>query len=474
MFWFEEDSCPGGDDGLFQNGGKKLQPVKVLKSKILSGRQAPKQRTPLSRRASCREASTTERSPAFERSGSLRALPSLPPRGLRRGSLLSPSLGEVGNPHLDGVAPGFHHGGAPNMASTKNNAASNAPSSPRPDRGLFLNLTGALFGEGKLQQVLSPTRTGETFFGKSTNAEKARKASTPGGSSQLGGGEDVFTQFSQYGSRAHLAQPDPQPTEQNCGTRRKTSFDQVRSSEHRRHRKTDTKGRCRSREKSCEEVVIRVTDTDLEPDLVQTNQLQTSCLVAPRQQQQEQQHEQEEKEHTQHESPAKSLQDILPKSNSSSHCHPIEGHRHDDGPGQNLSHQDPSAGHPQGHPDTPANHDQDAFVAQNPSHRNALGHNAHGVSGRWAKKKAPKMPPLHLGGDVGAGADDDDVDVDFDGVHKGGEAHTTESIRTGFKDAKVVKGLGDKVISDDDTNHQDNDENDYLTVSGNDNCKSRF
>ena len=76
------------------------------------------------------------------------------------------------------------------------------------------------------------------------------------------------------------------------------------------------------------------------------------------------------------------------------------------------------------------------------------------------------MPPLHLGGDVGAGADDDDVDVDFDGVHKGGEAHTTESIRTGFKDAKVVKGLGDKVISDDDTNHQDNDGNDDLTVSG--------
>ena len=83
------------------------------------------------------------------------------------------------------------------------------------------------------------------------------------------------------------------------------------------------------------------------------------------------------------------------------------------------------------------------------------------------------MPPLHLGGDVGAGADDGDVDVDFDGVHKGGEAHTTESIRTGFKDAKVVKGLGDKVISDDDTNQdQDNDENDDLTVS--DDCKSRF
>ena len=77
------------------------------------------------------------------------------------------------------------------------------------------------------------------------------------------------------------------------------------------------------------------------------------------------------------------------------------------------------------------------------------------------------MPPLHLGGGVGAVADDDDdVDVDFDGVHKGGEAHTTESIRTGFKDAKVVKGLGDKVISDDDTNQQDNDENDDLTVSG--------
>ena len=199
--------------------------VESFKKSKLAGRQVPKQRTPLSRRASCREASTTERSPAFERSGSLRALPSLPPRGLRRGSLLSPSLGEVGNPHLDGGGP-HHHGGAP-MASTKNspanNAASNAPPSPRPDRGLFLNLTGALFGEGKLQQVLSPTRTGETFFGKSTSGEKARKASTPGGSNQLGGGEDVFTQFSQYGSRAHLAQPDQAP-EPPSGIRRKTSF----------------------------------------------------------------------------------------------------------------------------------------------------------------------------------------------------------------------------------------------------------
>ena len=37
--------------------------------------------------------------------------------------------------------------------------------------------------------------------------------------------EDVFTQFSQYGSRAHLAQPDP-PEPITSGTRRKTSFDQ--------------------------------------------------------------------------------------------------------------------------------------------------------------------------------------------------------------------------------------------------------
>merc|ERR550534_1716126 len=245
------------------------------------GRQVPKQRTPLSRRASCREASTTERSPAFERSGSLRALPSLPPRGLRRGSLLSPSLGEVGNPHLDGGGPNLH-GGTP-MASTKNspanNAASNAPPSPRPDRGLFLNLTGALFGEGKLQQVLSPTRTGETFFGKS--GEKARKASTPGSAQ-----EDVFTQFSQYGSRAHLAQPDP-PEPITSGTRRKTSFDQgLRSSEHRRHRKTDAKGRCRSREKSCEGVVIRVTDTEVEAKAEpSSNLLQESRFAAPKQQQ---------------------------------------------------------------------------------------------------------------------------------------------------------------------------------------------
>ena len=69
------------------------------------------------------------------RSCSLRALPSRP---ARRGSLLSPSLGEAGAREGEG-----------------------APPSPRPDRGLFLNLTGALFGEGKLTQVLSPTRTGE-------------------------------------------------------------------------------------------------------------------------------------------------------------------------------------------------------------------------------------------------------------------------------------------------------------------------
>ena len=46
--------------------------------------------------------------------------------------------------------------------------------------------------------------------------------------------------------------------------------------------------------------------------------------------------------------------------------------------------------------------------------------------------------------------DDDDVDEeddddDEDSVVKGGEGRTTESIRTGLKDARVVKGLGDKV-----------------------------
>ena len=78
------------------------------------------------------------------------------------------SLGEVAHTHLDGGAHATH--GAPMASNTKNssnspnnnnnnnnapNNASNAPPSPRPDRGLFLNLTGALFGEGKLQQVIS-------------------------------------------------------------------------------------------------------------------------------------------------------------------------------------------------------------------------------------------------------------------------------------------------------------------------------
>ena len=80
------------------------------------------------------------------------------------------SLGEVAHTHLDGGAHATH--GAPMASNTKNssnspnnnnnnnnnnapNNANNAPPSPRPDRGLFLNLTGALFGEGKLQQVIS-------------------------------------------------------------------------------------------------------------------------------------------------------------------------------------------------------------------------------------------------------------------------------------------------------------------------------
>ena len=361
-----------------------------------------KQRTPLSRRASCREASTSERSPAFERSGSLRALPSLPPRGLRRGSLLSPSLGEVGKPQVDGGAPNLD-GGAPMPSTAKNNNPA-APPSPRPDRGLFLNLTGALFGEGKLQQVLSPTRTGETFFGKSTSGEKGRKGWSPGGSSAwTAGGEDVFTQFSQYGSRAHLAQPDP--PEPSSGSRRKTSFEQLRSSEHRRQRKTETKGRCRSREKSMEEVVIRVTDTEQEQQLVQpnTNPIQASCLVPHQQQQQQQEppHKEPEQEFPpQFESKTKILQqEALQKSNSNSHSHPAGDPQHGDAPGHNRSHQDTVA-NPQVHPNT-SNH-QDAVTAQSQSHRNALAHNVgqnpDGASGHWAKKKAPKMPPLHLGG----------------------------------------------------------------------------
>ena len=41
--------------------------------------------------------------------------------------------------------------------------------------------------------------------------------------------------------------------------------------------------------------------------------------------------------------------------------------------------------------------------------------------------------------------DEEDDDDDEDNVVKGGEGRTTESIRTGLKDARVVKGLGDKV-----------------------------
>ena len=41
--------------------------------------------------------------------------------------------------------------------------------------------------------------------------------------------------------------------------------------------------------------------------------------------------------------------------------------------------------------------------------------------------------------------EEDDDDDDEDSAVKGGEGRTTESIRTGLKDARVVKGLGDKV-----------------------------
>ena len=146
------------------------------------------------------------------RSGSLRALPNQPTRPIRRGSLLTSALGEAGAGREGGASP-------------------TAPPSPRPDRGLFLNLTGALFGEGKLQQVLSPTRTGDTFFSKTTPlsrapSEKGRRkgSATP---SQLG--EDLFTQFSQYGSRAHLCQPDTEPS-----SVRKLSSEQPRHPEQRR------------------------------------------------------------------------------------------------------------------------------------------------------------------------------------------------------------------------------------------------
>merc|ERR1719319_952155 len=218
-----------------------------------------KERTPLFRRASCREAGA-ERSPAFERSGSLRALPNQPTRPIRRGSLLTSALGEAGAGREGGASP-------------------TAPPSPRPDRGLFLNLTGALFGEGKLQQVLSPTRTGDTFFSKTTPlsrapSEKGRRkgSATP---SQLG--EDLFTQFSQYGSRAHLCQPETEPS-----SVRKLSSEQPRHPEQRRHRKPEGKVRCRSREKSCEAVVIRVTDTEVEQDVPEPAQAPLKHVPLPK------------------------------------------------------------------------------------------------------------------------------------------------------------------------------------------------
>ena len=167
--------------------------------------------------------------------------------------------------------------------------------------------------------------------------------------------------------------------------------------------------------------MIRVTDTEAEPDLVKQNlnPLQTSRLVAPQQQSQalQQQHhhyQPQQQQHLQQQHHKEAEQEVHPqfdpkvklqKANSNSHCQPAEdaqqGHQGEAPGHQSQSHHD-LLGHLQGHPDTATSqnvsHNQDAAATQSQSHRNALGHDPDGVSGRWAKKKAPKMPPLQLGG----------------------------------------------------------------------------
>ena len=65
------------------------------------------------------------------------------------------------------------------------------------------------------------------------------------------------------------------------------------------------------------------------------------------------------------------------------------------------------------------------------------------ISNFEEKKLTKKLGKSEL--KINDDVDDEDDDDDEDSVAKGGEGRTTESIRTGLKDARVVKGLGDKV-----------------------------
>ena len=135
-----------------------------------------------------------------------------------------------------------------------------------------------------------------------------------------------------------------------------------------------------------------MTDTEVEPS---SNLLQECRFAAPKQQQQ-QQKEPDSDAHPHFEPKPRISAESLPKSNSNPQCR-LADNSEQAYPGDASNYQE-------GHPDSvsQALNPQDAAIPQN-GNRYALSHQigpkSDGSSVRWAKKKAPKMPPLHLRGD---------------------------------------------------------------------------
>ena len=141
-----------------------------------------------------------------------------------------------------------------------------------------------------------------------------------------------------------------------------------------------------------------MTDTEVEVKAEpSSNLLQLSRLAEPKQQQQLQQKEPDSDAHPNFEPRPRISAESLPKSNSNPQCRLADY--------SEQVHSGDASNYQEGHPDSVSQvlNPQDAAIPQNQGHRNALGHQigpkSDGSSVRWAKKKAPKMPPLHLGGD---------------------------------------------------------------------------
>ena len=140
-----------------------------------------------------------------------------------------------------------------------------------------------------------------------------------------------------------------------------------------------------------------MTDTEVEAKAEpSSNLLQESRLAAP-QQQQQQQKEPDSDAHPNFEPKPRISAESLPKSNSNPQCRLADN--------SEQAHPGDASNYQEGHRDSVSHvlNPQDAAIPQNQGHRNALGHQigpkSDGSSVRWAKKKAPKMPALHLGGD---------------------------------------------------------------------------